>query len=137
LLNQGVAVKTDYTSKRSDDVAVDVTLEGETFTLRPVKKTKVMLGMMKPKNDTEDPMAKTTAAPRALLAWFEDALNRDHRAITEGKRKQSGHGEESVEGCQACRLYDRLNDDDDPLELELVFEVANDLMGEMGDRPTG
>lgn len=126
-------MKSEYTSKRTGELVIEVPLEGETYTLRPGKKTSVMLGLMKPKVDDDDPMAKPMAAPRALLDWFWRALDREHLKT----KKQPGH-DEPVEGCQACRVYDRLLDDDDPLEVETVLEAANDLYGEVsGERPTG
>lgn len=108
-------------------------LDGEVFRLRPAKKTKATVGMMVGGNAGDDELTKSFVAPRAMLAWFEHALNPEHAK----SKKHPGHGDESVEGCQACRLYDRLNDDDDPLELETVFEAANWAFGEAADRPTG
>jgi hypothetical protein len=132
LPKQGSAVKTEYTSNRNKDIVIEVPIEGEVYTLRPKKKAKVMLGMMKPDLDIEDPMAKPMAAPRALLSWFWDALDGDHLKT----KKKPGH-DEPVEGCQACRIWDRLHDEDDNLEVETLLEVANDLYGEVADRPTG
>lgn len=101
-------------------------LKGEDVVLRPGKKTKVLMALMTPDPDG-------SVVSRATLTWFEYALNREH-----GKtKKQAGHGEDSVEGCQACRMYDRFEDEDDVLELTDVFESVNWLMSEMANTPTG
>ncbi len=62
-------------------------------------------------------------------------VDRTHRRT----KKQPGHGQESVAGCQACALYDMLDEDneDSNLELETVLQVANDLVGDVANRPTG
>lgn len=124
-------MKSEYTSTRGEVREFTVPIDGKTYTLRPPKKTKAMLGMMAPA-DPNDPMDGVLTGPKAMLAWFVAALNSDHLKT----KRKPGHGKTYVEGCQACEVLDRLDDDEDPLEIETIFAVANDIMGEMGERPT-
>jgi hypothetical protein len=108
-------------------------LAGEEVTARPPKRSGAMVKILTV--DRNDDM-KQVGYTQALMEFFEDALDRTHRKT----RRRPGHGQESVEGCQACRMYDRLDlDDDEPgaLDLEACLEAANWLVGEVSARPTG
>lgn len=119
----------EITSKRTGGQEFEIPIDGEVYTVKPPKKSKAVLALFLPDRGDGN---ENILASRELLSWFEKALDPRH-----GKtKKQPGHGEESVEGCQACRIYDRLNDDDDDLELDSLFEAANALQAAMGDRPT-
>lgn len=125
----------ELTSKRIEAKELQLNLDGEVYTLRPVKKSKVMVGMLaaSSRSSGDDDLMSAMAAPAAMVRWFESCLSAEHHK----SKKHPGHGKESVEGCQACRVIDRLGDDDDPLEIETVFEAANWVMSELSDRPTG
>lgn len=118
----------EISGKRLNDTEFELNLVGEVVRLKPGKKAKAIVGLLV--SDEEN------AGPRAMIAWFERALNREH---AKNERKGiEGHGKLSIEGCQACRMWDRLDDDDDALELEDIFEASNWLMGEMSNSfPTG
>lgn len=119
-----------YTSDRIEEREYPREIDGEVFTFRPKKKSSAFVKML-----TVDPKSETHTLDlvRAQVEFLEDALDRTHRKT----KKQPGHGEVSVEKCQACRIWDRLDDEDDELSLEILLQVASDLMGEMADRPTG
>jgi hypothetical protein len=119
-----------YTSERQEGYEFEREIDGEKFVFRPKKKSSAFVRMLTVDRNDD---TKAIGYAQAQLEFLEDSLDRTHRKT----KKQPGHGQDSVEGCQACRMYDRLNDDDDPLALETLFEVASDLMGDMSSRPTG
>jgi hypothetical protein len=102
-------------------------LGGERFTAVPAKQSAIVVPIVAA--DGEDDFAPI----RGLIHWFEKSLNREHVRT----RKQPGHGAKAVEGCQACRLSDRLEDEDDDLDTTQVIEAANWLQGEVSGKATG
>lgn len=66
-----------------------------------------------------------------FYVFFLRGLGKGHIATA----KRDGHVE-YVEGCQACEIVARLDDDDDDLDTEQIGEIINDLIAESGDRPT-
>jgi hypothetical protein len=121
-----------YTSDRSEEHEYVREIDGELFTFRPKKKSSALVKMMVAV-DPDNADVRTLSLVRAQIEFLEDALDRSHRKT----KKQDGHGDESVEGCQACRMWDRLNDEDDELSLDTLIKVASDLMSEVSGRPTG
>lgn len=124
----------EYVTDRAKNVVeLDVVIDGEKFTLRPGKKSEAMVNILAV--DKSDP-AKEIEYTRALMSWFIKSLDKDHEK--NARKNKLGHqGDESVEGCQACRLVDCLNDDDHPMDLDTVFKVANDALGDLSSGPTG
>jgi len=120
-----------YTSDRTEEHEYPREIDGETFVFRPKKKSSALVKMMIASDRDDD--IRTLSLVRAQIEFLEDALDRSHRRT----KKQAGHADESVEGCQACRMWDRLNDEDDELSLETLIKVASDLISEVSDRPTG
>jgi hypothetical protein len=112
------------------DMEFTDTLGGEEVTLRPKKKSALLIKLMVV--DPNDEL-KNISYMRAQLEALEDALDSGHRKT----RTRPGHGQESIEGCQACRMYDRLDDNDDSLEIEECMALASKLQGLVSDRPTG
>jgi hypothetical protein len=114
-------------SKRGADIDFD--LDGETFTFSPPKQAALMLGMVE--GASEKGALATFLPIGSMFSWLATGLNKEH----EGSRKKPGH-DSYVEGCQACRIHERLTDPDDDLDLDQVTEVINWLLGEASGRPT-
>lgn len=114
-------------SKRGSDI--DFTLDGETYTFSPPKQATLMLGMIEGAGEKG---AMATFLPvGSMFSWLAVGLNKEH----EGTRKKPGH-DNYVEGCQACRIHERLIDTDDELDIDQVTEIINWLIGETAGRPT-
>lgn len=122
----------EYTSARleAEQEEFPTMIDGKEYILRPRKKSSLLVKLMTV--DKDDDM-KAFAYAQAPLLFLEESLDRAHPKT----RKQPGHGQTSVEGCQACDIYDRLDDDDDPLTLETLLKVANDLTGKSRAGRTG
>lgn len=104
-------------------------LDGESYTFTPGKTSGPMMKIMQ-----GGPKDKDMKSLGAMLTWFAHGLNREHEQKW-GKNAQPGH-EEYTEGCQACEIQARLDDPDDPLVIETVFEVITELMGKVSGLPT-
>lgn len=114
-------------TKRGEEIHFEI--HGEHFVFQPPKQAALMLAMVEGASD-KGPMASFMPIG-SMFAWLSYGLSKEH----EGTRKKSGH-EEYVEGCQSCRLHDRLLDPEDDLDIDQVTEIINWLLGEVSGRPT-
>lgn len=114
-------------TKRGQDIKFQ--LDGEEFVFTPPKQSALLLAMVEGAGD------KGTLANfvpiGSMFSWLAAGLDKTH----EGSRKKPGH-DNYVEGCQACRIHERLVDLDDDLDIEQVTEVINWLLAEVTGRPT-
>lgn len=114
----------EYTSDRqeAENEEFPIILDGKEYICRPPKKSSIMVNLLTV--DRNDDM-KAFAYAQAPLRFLDQALDHRHPKT----RKQAGHGQESIPGCQACDVYDRLDDLDDPLTVTTLLKAANDLVG--------
>lgn len=102
----------DFTTQKRIQQPVDFTLDGETFTFNPPKRSGLIMsvvasvGLDRPSSDSD--------SVRDLLNWLGDGLSED----------------------QADRILGRLRDPDDDFDLDKVNEIARYLLAQSSNRPT-
>jgi hypothetical protein len=117
-----------FSSKRYERVTFPFDLEGKTYYATPGKETDVQLALMNGAGAADVPAQ--VRMQNGLLAWLLKSISPAHI-----KGFETAHTA-PVPECAACEIMDRLADDNDPLELETLLDVANWLIGELGKRPT-
>lgn len=100
---------------------IEFELDGETYKFTPTKTDTLFVGLMagrRSKNIFDN--------LNAQWAWFANGLSPEHEETHD----------ELVEGCQACRIFERLSDPKDVLTLNTVNGAVDWLIGEAAGRPT-
>lgn len=100
---------------------IEFDLDGESYKFTPTKTDTLFVGLMagrRSKNVFDN--------LNAQWAWFANGLNTEH---------EESH-DEVVADCQACRIFERLQDPKDALTLNTVNEAVDWLIGEASGRPT-
>jgi hypothetical protein len=120
-----------FTSKPTEvRKPIEFELDGTEYTFNPPKTTSQLVSMMQVKgNDVTADLERANA----MLVWLSHGLNREHEPNP--RKKSPGH-DTFVEDCQSCDILSRLEDPDDPLELDTVMEVISHLMEKVSGRPT-
>ncbi len=101
-----------FETKSREKQVVEFELDGETFRFTPPKRAGLIasvvstVGLDKTSTDTD--------SVRDLLNWLGDGLSEE----------------------QSQRIFERLNDDADDLDLDQVNEIARYLLGQSSNRPT-
>lgn len=107
---------------------LDFELDGQHYTFNPPKTTTQIVAMMQVRgSDTSADLQRAGA----MLRWFASGLDRSH----EPRKGRGGHLD-FVQDCQACQINSRLEDPDDPLELDTVMELIAWLTEQVSGRPT-
>lgn len=118
-----MAVKSFVSDPTKLGAPIDLELDGETYTFTPTKTDTMFIGLMvgrRSKNGFD--------SLNAQFSWFANGLNPDH----ESDEAHDG----TVEGCQACRIFNRIQDPKDALTLKTVNTAIDWLLGEVAGRPT-
>jgi hypothetical protein len=118
-----MALKSFVTDPTTLGSPIEFELDGETYKFTPTKTDTMFVGLMagrRSKNVFDN--------LNAQFAWFANGLDQNH----ESDDDHDG----SVEGCQACRIFTRLQDPKDALTLKTVNDVIDWLLGEVSGRPT-
>jgi hypothetical protein len=103
-------------------------IDGEAFIFRPHKLASLATQIVH--IDPKDPQAGDKQA-FILFTWFGQGLDPDHEP--RGK-KHPGHVEQ-VEGCQACRIEEKLQDPADDLDMDVLRQIIDYVMEEVGKLP--
>jgi hypothetical protein len=106
-----MAVKSFETKAREKQV-IEFDLDGETFKFTPPKRAGLIMSVVG--TIGLDASSSDTDSVRDLLNWLGNGLSEE----------------------QGMRIFDRLKDDDDDLDLDQVNEIARYLLGQSSNRPT-
>jgi hypothetical protein len=139
----------EFTSKKRErSEPIKFTLDGEDFWFVPGKKSAALFSLIQ-----VDPSGQFSGghSAKALMDWLGEGLNRYDRRVAreqwENDPAQKAAGAMFADptaggmGPQAKRIKDRLAADEDedetPLELDTVIEIAKSLITATAERPTG
>lgn len=117
-----------FKTKSSHVAPIPFDIDGESFVFRPHKLSSLATQMVhiNPKDSKADEQQAFV-----LYTWFGQGLDPDHEP--RGK-KHPGHTE-FVEGCQACRIEEKLQDPADDLDMDVLREIIDYVMEEIGKVP--
>lgn len=116
-----MALKSFVTDPTTLGSAIEFELDGQSYKFQPTKTDTLFVGLMagrRSKNVFDN--------LNAQWSWFANGLNPEH---------EESH-DDAVEGCQACNIFERLQNPKDVLSLNTVNEAINWLIGEASGRPT-
>lgn len=119
-----------FTSKRYERPTYTFDLDGQTYTATPGKSAEVQLFILGGAGDHDLP--GRLRSTNGMINWLLKSISPSH---IQDKGFEVAHLE-PVEGCKACEVVVRLIDNDDPLEMDTLMDVANWLIEEVGKRPT-
>src|SRR5690554_3311600 len=110
-----------FTSRRFERVTFPFDLDGKTYYATPGKEAEVQLALMNGAGATD--MPNQVRSTNGLLHWFYKSVAKTHV----DEKLNIVHAE-TVPECAACEIVNRLADDNDPLEMETLLDVANWLI---------
>lgn len=119
-----------FTSKiveKRDDIEFEI--DGTKFYFKPVKQSTQLIKMLTVRGKGPEAEMERVAS---MLDWLAYGLDREYYKAYKKDPEHAVPGPDS----QWQKLLDKLEDPDDPLELETVTEIITYLMEEITGRPT-
>lgn len=114
-----------FRAKPYQSRVLEFELAGDIYLFTTSKPSEFVLALLSTPTGANAELFQTKHA----LNWLSDGLNSQHDA--------DNHEAKPDSNCQVCRLQGRLLDKNDKeVDLEIVMEVVNWLIGEVSGRPT-